>query len=342
MKKFLSIVVLILAAMSIAIPAVQAEELSFALSSNAPATFWTHARAGTVIAEQELGVQVEFYMPPGGSVEEQKRFVETMLAKGVDGIALSVIDPENMTPFLNEIVAEVPLVLTDSDAPNSNRLAYVGMSNYAAGRMAGEAIKGQLPDGGEIGIFVGMIDAQNAIERRQGIIDELKGLPYAAQYPGEMTPAEPNIQAGKWVILDTRTDNVDESRAKANAEDLLVKNPGVDLMIGLWGYNTPAIISALGDAEKLGEIKIVGFDEDVTVLQGIKDGYVAGTVVQNPFEYGRKSIEVLYKLAKGEDAGIPEDKLIDVPARYITKDQVDEFMVTIEKQLKIGETNAQK
>jgi ribose transport system substrate-binding protein len=277
-------------------------------------------------------------------------YIESMLAKGVDGIAISVIDPDNMTPFMNEVAAQVPLVMFDSDAPKSDRLAYIGMSNYAAGRMAGQAIKEQLPDGGEFVIFVGRLDAQNAVERRQGIIDELQGKPYTDQYPGEMSAAEPNIQCDKWLVLDTRTDGGDESRAKGNAEDMLVKYPEMDLMIGLWSYNTPAIITAVKDAGKFGEMKIIGFDEEEVVLQAIKDGQVAGTIVQNPYEYGRTSVEVLYKVIMGEDAGIPENKLVDVPARYIVKDpattklsavEVDEFWSTIKKQLETGQAAEQ-
>ena len=117
-------------------------------------------------------------------------------------------------------------------------------------------------------------------------------------------------------------------------------------MIGLWGYSTPAIITAVKDAGKLGKIKIIAFDEEEVVLQGIKDGFVAGTIVQNPYEYGRKSIEILAKLAKKEDAKIPADKLVDVPGRFIVKDpsktkitpvvQVDEFWTSIKKQLELG------
>jgi ribose transport system substrate-binding protein len=247
-------------------------------------------------------------------------YIESMLAKGVDGIAISVIDPDNMTPFMNEVAAQVPLVMFDSDAPKSDRLAYIGMSNYAAGRMAGQAIKEQLPDGGEF------------------VIDELQGKPYADQYPGEMSAAEPNIQCDKWLVLDTRTDGGDESRAKGNAEDMLVKYPEMDLMIGLWSYNTPAIITAVKDAGKFGEMKIIGFDEEEVVLQAIKDGQVAGTIVQNPYEYGRTSVEVLYKVIMG------------VPARYIVKDpattklsavEVDEFWSTIKKQLETGQAAEQ-
>lgn len=310
--------------------------VNIAFVSNGPYTFWTYAHTGCITAEKEFDVKVQFYKPPSATLEEQKRFIETQIARGIQGLAISVIDPDNMTPFLNEIAKKIPVVCFDSDAPDSNRKAYIGMSNYAAGRLAGQKIKEQLPSGGNIVIFVGRLDAQNAIERRQGIIDELQEKPYAAQYPGQMTP-QGKIEAGKWVILDTRTDGGDESRAKGNAEDALVKYPDLNLMIGLWSYNTPAIISAVKDAGKLNAIKIIGFDEEEVVLQGIKEGYVSGTIVQNPFEYGRKSSEVLYKLISGQDAGIPADQLIDVPARVITKETVDAFMLTLKEQLSVGD-----
>jgi ribose transport system substrate-binding protein len=311
------------------------DKITIAYVANGPYTFWTYAHAGCLEAEKQYGVNVEFYKPPSATVEEQKRFIETMMAKGVDGLAISVIDPVNMTPFLNEIAAQIPVVTFDSDAPDSNRKAYVGMSNYAAGRLAGKKIMERLPNGGEIIIFVGRLDAQNAIERRQGIIDELQAKPSTNVYPGKMSP-NGKVNAGKWTILDTRTDGGDESRAKSNVEDMLVKYPNVDLMIGLWSYNTPAIISAIDDAGAFGKIDIIGFDEEVVVLDNIKTGNVSGTIVQNPYEYGRKSIEVLFKLISGKNAGIPSNQLIDVPARVITPDKVASFLSTLEKQLAVG------
>ncbi len=317
-----------------------AKDITVAYVSNGPYEFWTYAHAGCLTAERQFGVKVEFYKPAMAQAEEQKRFIETQLAKNVDGLAISVIDPDNQTPFLNEVAAQIPVVMFDSDAPASNRRAYIGMSNYAAGRMAGKAIQHEIPDGGKLVIFVGRLDAQNAIERRQGIIDELQGKPYQANYPGKMTP-QGRVDCGKWTILDTRTDGGDESRAKANAEDILVKYPDLDLMIGLWSYNTPAIITAVKDAGKLGKMKIVAFDEDPVVLQAIKDGHIYATIVQNPYEYGRKSVEVLVKLIRGEDAGIPPDKLVDVPARLITADKVDAFWATLREQLAAGKAAEQ-
>ena len=314
------------------------DKLEFAFVTNGPYTFWTFAHAGIMKAEKDFNVKVHFYKPPSGAPEEQKRFIETMLAKKIDGLAWCVVDPDNMTPFLNQIAKRLPVITFDSDAIESDRLAYVGMSSYAAGRMCGKGIMHELPDGGEIIIFVGRMDVQNAIERRQGIIDELSGKPYVSIYPGEMSPQERNIKAGKWTILDTRTDGGDESKAKAQAEDAITKYPEVDAMTGLWSYNPPAIINALKHAGKLGKIKQVHFDEEGETLQAIRDGHVYATVVQNPYEYGRKSIEILYKLATKQDAGIPENRLVGVPARVITKENVEEFWTDLKEKLKTGES----
>jgi ribose transport system substrate-binding protein len=314
-----------LAAMGLAASGPQNQPL-FAFAVNNASTFWMQGLAGTLQAEKDFGVKVEFYMTPNASIEGQKAFIENMVAKGAKGFGLSIIDPEGSTPFLNEISKKIPVILTDSDAPKSERIAYVGPSNYKAGRICGQKIAEAIPKGGKFAIFVGKMDSQNAIERRQGIIDELSGKPKAEYYPGVMTPNTKNIKIGKWTILDTKTDDGDESRAKANVEDVLIKNKDIALMTGLWSYNTPAIISAMKDANKLGKIKIVAFDDDDVTLQAVKDGFVEGSIVQDPYQFGYKCIELLYKLNAKKSTGIPANKMVDVPVKWVTKAGVDPLM----------------
>jgi len=304
----------------------QKKELTIAFVTNGAYTFWTYAKAGTKLAESEMPVKVVFYAPPQGTAEEQKRFIETMAARGVDGIGISVLDPANATAFLNTIGSRIPMVMFDSDADaaTTNRMAYVGISNYGAGRAAGKEIAKALPAGGKFIIFVGRLDAQNAIERRQGIIDELSGLPMAEFYPGKMTPNTDNIQLGKWTLITTKLDGGDPMRTKAGAEEMIVAHPEVQLMAGLWSYSTPAFMSALKDAKLLGKVKIVAFDEDAMVLQGIKDGFVESTIVQDPFEYGHTTAKLLYDIVRGT-AKIPANKLISVPGLVITKSTVAAF-----------------
>lgn len=307
--------------------------------TNGPYEFWTYSAAAVEILKKDLDIDIEFLLPPNGLPEEQKRFIESLVTRGVDGIGISVVDPDNMTPYLNEVMdSGVPMVMFDSDAPASKRLAYVGMSNYAAGRMAGQSVKEVLANGGEFMIIVGRLDAQNAIERRQGMIDELNGEPYAVNYPGKMTPNTPNMKlgGGKWTLLETRTDGGDQSKAKSNAEDAILKFPEMDLMVGMWSYSSPAIISAVSDAGLLGKMKIVGFDMEKELLQAVKDGYAYAALGQDPFTYAIKTIETLAKVAKGEDPKIAADKLIDVPAIKITGKNIDEVWGKYKDQLTQG------
>ena len=103
-------------------------------------------------------------------------------------------------------------------------------------------------------------------------------------------------------------------------------------MIGLFVYNPPQILEAVREAGKLDQITIVAFDEADDTLQAIKDGLCVGTVVQDPYNYGYKSAEVLKAIIEGDDSVIPESKFINLPARMITKENVDEFWAKLRAQ----------
>ncbi|QDT43773.1 D-ribose-binding periplasmic protein precursor [Gimesia alba] len=313
-----------------------AEKNDVAFVTNGIASFWVIAQKGAEKAGEDLDVNVEVRMPPKG-VTDQKRMVQELLAQGIDGIAISPIDPDNQNDLLQEIADNSILVTQDSDAPESPRQCYIGMDNYKAGRMCGELVKEALPDGGEIMLFVGRLGQANAKLRRQGVIDELMDRSHDnTRYdePGKV------IKNEKYTILDTRLDDFDFPQAKANAQDAIANNPDLKGMVGLFAYNPPLCLEAIRDAGKLNEIKVISFDEDETSLQGIVDGTVEGTVVQNPYQYGYESVRVLNALANGDKSVIPENKIIHIPARKITKDNVKEFWAEL-KSL-IGDTDQTK
>ena len=160
---------------------------------------------------------------------------------------------------------------------------------------------------------------------------------------GLLNVGEKENESGEYVILDTLTDQFDRAKAKANAEDTLSKHNDIDAMVGLFAYNPPLILEALKQADKVGKVKVIAFDEDDATLQGIKDGTVHGTVVQNPYMYGYKSIEVLAALKAGKADVIPENKFIDIPAQQIRKDNVDAFWADLKEKTSGGaKPNAQE
>lgn len=289
-----------------------AKKHKVAFVTNNASDFWTIARKGTEKAAAEIpNVEVEFRITSDGTAAEQQRVVDDLLAKGVGGIAISPVDPANQTPMLNRAAQQALVVTQDSDATGSNRACYVGTDNVAAGRQAGQLIKEALPNGGNIMVFVGTMDAANAQQRFQGLKEALAGS---------------HVK-----ILDVRTDNTDRVRAKSNAADTLVKYADVAALVGLWSYNGPAILGAVRDAGKLGKVQIICFDEEDETLQGVKDGQIYATVVQQPFEFGYRSIELMVKSLGGDRAVIPASKQIFVPTLMIKKDGIEEFIAKINK-----------
>jgi ribose transport system substrate-binding protein len=276
-----------------------------AFITNNAADFWTIARKGVDKAAAEMpDVTIEFRLGDG-TAAEQKRIVDDLLAKGITGIAISPVDPANQVAMLNDVAQKAVVFTQDSDAPDSKRECYVGTDNVAAGRQAGALIKEALPQGGKTALFVGKLDARNAQERLQGIKEAIAGT--------------------KIEILDIRTDDTDQVRAKANVAEMLVSHPDVAGLVGLWSYNGPAILNAVKDAGKTGQVKIITFDEDDETLTGVKSGAIIGTVVQQPFEFGYQSMTRLAKAVKGDRSGLPSTHQIFIPTRVIRQDNVDDF-----------------
>jgi ribose transport system substrate-binding protein len=298
--------------------------------TNGVAQFWTIAEVGARAAGKEFGAEVEVHMPPGAQASEQKATIEDLVSRGVHGIAISPIDGENQNSMINDAAKGRYVITHDSDAPHSQRICYVGVDNYIAGRQCGELVKEALPDGGKIIVFVGRLSQANAKDRRQGVLDELMDLPHDRT---RFTPPGDVVRAGKYTILRTMTDAFSSEKAKANAEDAIAGEPDLACMVGLFAYNAPMCLEALDRAGKRGKIKVVSFDEDDATLQGILDGTVHGTVVQNPYRYGYESVRILAGLARGDRSVLPKDGFLDIPARQIRLADADAFWTELKDRL---------
>jgi len=300
------------------------DETRIAFVTNQQADFWNIAKAGCVDAEKEFGIKVEVKMPSDGTAVIQKQIVEDLISSGIKAIAISPLDAENQTEWLNGIAAKVPLITHDSDAPLSNRITYIGMDNYKAGRMCGELVKQALPNGGGVMLLIGRMEQNNSKHRRQGVIDELFGRP-SPESLDKLVEDKPYtgkgalLDTGKYQILDTLT--APTNTAKQKAADAINGYPEMKAMVGLFEYNPPACYQALKQAGKLGEIKLIGFDENEVTLQGIKDGHITGTIVQDPYKYGYESVRILKDLLDKKKV----EPFIDIPPRKITKETVDAY-----------------
>ena len=113
--------------------------------------------------------------------------------------------------------------------------------------------------------------------------------------------------------------------------DAMASVPDLACMVGLYAYNAPQCMEAAKEAGKIGSMKIVSFDEQDAVLQGIVDGTVAGTISQQPYYYGFESVRILNGLANGDKSVLPPGGFLEVPIVEVTKANVEAFRVELKK-----------
>jgi len=286
------------------------QNIRIAVVTNAVAPFWVPMTVGLEHASKKLGVEATWQGPPHAQVSEQRRIMEDMAAQGVDGIAVSPIDAEAITPIIDDLVENGIIVLTiDSDAPKSKRYAYIGTNNVEAGRIAGEAAARYLPNGGEIVAFVGTLSALNAQERLQGFKE---------------TASKHNIK-----VIDVKQDQTDKNKARRNVEDAIQAYPEVDAFLGLWSYNPPAVTAAVKAADKIGKIQVFGFDAEPQTLAHLENGEIEYTIVQKPYLFGYLTVELITMMKwMGIDETLkllPKDRIIDTGVEVVTPETVQDF-----------------
>lgn len=294
---------------AMAAPTLAADKPTLAFVTNGASDFWKAAGAGIAKAQKELpDFKLELEYPAQATVASQQALMDNLAAAGVKAIMVSAVDPK-ATDVLDKIAGETDLFTTDSDAPNSKRIAYIGSSNVLAGQQAGEIAKKALPNGGKCMGFVGLLDAANYTERAEGFKQGIEGTGIT--------------------LVDTRSDGMDQTRAKSNVADVLAADPSINCLVGFYSYNTPQIYAAVKEAGLLGKITIVGFDDDPVTLGGVKEGTIAGTVVQQPFEWAYQGMKLMAAYVNGDKSGIPDNHLIIVPTKIITQATVDEYAANL-------------
>ncbi len=294
-----------------------AKIVKLAFVTNNPSQFWKIAEAGLRKYEKEAKIQVDMKMPPNGTPEDQNQIMQNLASQGYDAIAVSVIAPKDQLRILNEVAEKTNLITFDSDADKSKRLLYIGTNNFEAGRALGERIAKILPTGGKIAIFVGTLSADNASQRLAGI--------------------EAAIKDHKIQIVDKREDNTDRAKARSNVEDIINAHKDLNLVVGLWNYNGPAIAAAIEGLGKQGKVKAAVFDEDDATLDAIKSGTIEATVVQKPFQFGYLSAKWMHELAtKNADTkkALPANGIIDTGVTVIDKSNVEAFKAELTEMKK--------
>ncbi|MDB5349601.1 MAG: ABC-type sugar transport system, periplasmic component [Planctomycetota bacterium] len=281
-----------------------AVKLLFVTNSNAD--WWNAVEKGMQDGGKEFGVEVSMRRNEGSTQGQIDRLQEA-LSLDVQGVAVSVIeaDAPGVADAMRALQKAGKVVIAiDSDIePKSAdvRSAYIGTNNVKAGEAAGKAAAAVRPKGGKVAVFVGTSGAANARERKQGFFQG----------------AGPAFKE-----VETLDDNGDHARARDNVQTALSKYTDLDLLLGLWSYNAPAIAEEVAknpDVRK--RTTVVTFDLDEAAVGELEKGHIDASVCQNPYEMGFQGVKLLKALinkdAKTVKDVLPDGKTRDTGVRVI-------------------------
>ncbi|MEM0489486.1 MAG: sugar-binding protein [Candidatus Bathyarchaeia archaeon] len=266
-------------------PAAPAKPLKIGVIGKSVHPYWSvvdkgSAKAGDELREAGLDVTVSFWVPYKEDVPAQLKTMDSYIAEGYAGIAVAPSDPDAIIPIIRKALdAGIPVITIDTDAPNSDRLAYLGTDNYMAGRAAGEAmlealkVMGLAKPGGKIAIGTGSLTARNSLERMQGFRDV--------------------VEPAGYVCLEPVCDYEDAAKALELAAATLAANPDLVGAFGVYAYNGPAWARAVEEAGKVGKIAIVEFDATKENIEPIKAGVIYATVAQRQYFMGYYGAKLL-------------------------------------------------
>ncbi len=267
---------------------------------------------------RDFGVIVRKAGPTTDDLAAYIATVETECARKPAGvIVVGGWDQSLQEPVNKCIAAKVPVVVTDGDLPNSNRLSYVGTNWYNLGvTMANFQIAEHKARGWSTGkvAIISPIQMQNMQEARQGIKDTLQGT-------GIEVVAEEDNESNAGV-------------AAQKMAAILSANRDLTGVFGLDSESPPGIVTALDEAGKGGQLIVTVNEAGLDFYNNIKTGKVQLISIEkyDVMEYLALSMLYMWHNDAIRPAGLDPwtsnwmPNKIDSGLILVTKDNVDEVI----------------
>ncbi|HEX8724215.1 MAG TPA: substrate-binding domain-containing protein [Gemmatimonadaceae bacterium] len=248
-----------------------------AKSSTNPVFLSGRVGAEAAAAEQsrKLGItiKIDWLTPPEEDAQVQAQRVAQAVDAGDNAILMSTSDANKVTDAINAAVARgVPVMMFDSDAPDSKRFSFYGGDDVAIGRQVMDELAVQMDSAGNIAILAGNQNAPNLQKRVQGVKDAAK------QYP-------------KIHILNTFYHRETPQDAAAEVMRAMNAYPNIQgwAMIGGWALWTKALLTSLDPAK----VKVVSVDALPQQLAYIQKGISPVLLAQPTYDWGYVSVNTI-------------------------------------------------
>lgn len=271
--------------------------------------FWKNVKEGAMQAADDLNAELGYsgsdkikvtYNAPAKEedIDEQVNILDEELARYPNVIGIASIDEDACTVQFDLATENgIPVIALDSGNNYQGIQCTVKTDNQDAARTGAYKLADEMGRDGSILLLVHDSKSETGKER-------------AASFQTEIQDNYPNIQIAetiycdeldklkKTIIEETQTDLSEEERAaavsKMTDEDVILyyleKHPEIKGIFGTNNVATQLAVSTLKNVDE-GEAKVVmGFDAGADQIESLRNGEIAGLVVQNPFGIGYASV----------------------------------------------------
>ena len=121
------------------------------------------------------------------------------------------------------------------------------------------------------------------------------------------------LKGKTYTIVGTCIDEYSRDRAVQLAAEAIKKNPNLKCIVALYSYSAPAVVTALEQTGKLGQIKVIGFDVQPETMAAIEAGNVYATMQQAQYDFGFDTVRALADALTGD----PKLVAASTPMRYM-------------------------
>ncbi len=250
--------------------------------------FWQEIYQGAYEAGLEQNVYVDLL---GSNLAQNYNIYELMeiaIYSEVDGIMVEANESQRMTELINRAVAnDIPVVTIYGDNSASRRCSYVGLGNYELGREYGKQV---LELAGEETVSAAVLVSTQANDTSQNIV--WSGIQETILQENKNNA---DIELSLISIDDSSTFTVEESIRNLFMKD---KDNLPDIIICLNEVNTTCLYQAVIDYNKVGEIDILGYYDNDTIIKGIYRNVITSTISIDAEQMGHYCIDALAEYKK--------------------------------------------
>lgn len=274
--------------------------------------FWLSVFAGAEAAATEYNMKLTIVGPETEEdYETQNQMVADTVEAGTEALIFSAIHYDKNAQAIDAAAQSgVKIVAIDSNVASDAVSTYIGTDNYAAGKMAAQAALERVDGDFKVGIINYDISSFNGQERERGAVDALNA-------------------SGRAEIISVINTLAEAQQAQADTVKLLEEHPEINVLLA---FNEPTSVGAAMAIQQLeceDSIFLVGFDSNVTSVDGLQDGSVDALIVQNPYAMGYLGVESAYKLLNGQGGELAE--IVDTSTQIVDRENL--FSIDSQKAL---------